>query len=82
MVTFLPSLSRRLAGLVLARPSSPGVAGTGPSLLARAVIAVLRWQDRARQRHHLATLDDRMLRDLGITRDDVARTLQHSVWRR
>ena len=33
--------------------------------------AVQRWHDLARQRRHVADLDDRMLRDIGITRADV-----------
>ena len=33
--------------------------------------AVRRWHDLARQRRHVADLDDRMLQDIGITRADV-----------
>jgi Domain of unknown function (DUF1127). len=32
--------------------------------------AVQRWRDLARQRRHVADLDDRMLQDVGITRAD------------
>ena len=32
--------------------------------------AVQRWHDLARQRRHVADLDDRMLQDIGITRAD------------
>ncbi len=32
---------------------------------------LLDWQDRAMQHHRLAQLDDRMLRDMGLTRADV-----------
>ena len=52
------------------------------SLLGRFLLALLQWQDRARQRQHLATLDPRMLRDMGMTPNDVARELGKMHWRR
>jgi uncharacterized protein YjiS (DUF1127 family) len=39
--------------------------------------AVYRWQQRSR----LAQLDDRMLRDMGLTRGDVYREISKSVFR-
>ena len=42
---------------------------------------VATWQDRRRQRHALARLDDRMLRDIGITRGDVWREINKPFWR-
>ena len=39
------------------------------------------WQDRARQRAHLASLDDRILRDIGISRVEVAREASKPFWR-
>jgi uncharacterized protein YjiS (DUF1127 family) len=39
------------------------------------------WQERASQRRALATLDDRMLKDLGLTRADVAREAGKPFWR-
>jgi uncharacterized protein YjiS (DUF1127 family) len=38
------------------------------------------WRDRARQRRQLATLDDRMLADIGITRCDVMRECDKPFW--
>lgn len=38
------------------------------------------WRDRARQRRHLAKLDDRMLRDIGLTRLDVAAECRKLPW--
>ena len=43
---------------------------------------LLRWQDRARERQLLQNLDPRMLRDMGMTPDDVARELGKLEWRR
>ncbi|MEO1192110.1 MAG: DUF1127 domain-containing protein [Pseudomonadota bacterium] len=42
---------------------------------------LLVWQERWREREHLAGLDDRMLRDLGLTRSEVYKEIQKPVWR-
>jgi uncharacterized protein YjiS (DUF1127 family) len=39
------------------------------------------WIERARQRQTLAGLDDHMLRDIGITRVEVARECGKPFWR-
>ena len=39
------------------------------------------WIERARQRNALAKLDDRQLRDIGITRIDAARECEKPFWR-
>lgn len=39
------------------------------------------WQARSRQRKHLASLDDRMLKDIGLTADDVRRECAKPFWR-
>jgi uncharacterized protein YjiS (DUF1127 family) len=44
-----------------------------------AVLAL--WLRRARERHALAALDDRLLRDIGITRYDAANESQKPFWR-
>ena len=41
---------------------------------------VLEWQERARQRRRLAELDDRMLRDIGLSRADVGREVEKPFW--
>jgi uncharacterized protein YjiS (DUF1127 family) len=40
-----------------------------------------RWYDRHLQRRDLAQIDDHLLRDLGLTRDDVRRECAKSFWR-
>ncbi len=42
---------------------------------------LLTWQERDRQRRHLASLDDRMLRDMGISRADAEREAAVPFWR-
>jgi len=56
----------------------------GPSL--RQVLSWVRkmlqqWGRRRRERAELARLDDRMLRDIGITRGDVWREINKPFWR-
>ena len=42
---------------------------------------VLDWQSRASRRSHLEALDDHLLRDVGLTRDDIRRELDKPFWR-
>ena len=39
------------------------------------------WHERARQRRHLQTLSDHMLRDIGLTRADVCGECSKPFWR-
>ncbi len=39
------------------------------------------WYDRARQRRHLAMLDDRLLRDIGVDRATVMEEVSKPFWR-
>jgi len=51
-------------------------------LMARAFAGVVsEWRRRSRDRAQLAMLDDRMLRDIGITRADVWRECNKPFWR-
>lgn len=42
--------------------------------------ALLRWRELARQRRRLRSLDDRMLKDIGITRADAMREGTRPFW--
>lgn len=45
-------------------------------------ISLLRlWMDRLRQRRALAVLPDRLLRDVGLTHEDVAKEIAKPFWR-
>ena len=57
-------------------------AGTriGVAAVNKAVDAVIAWRARARERRHLARLDDRMLRDIGLSRADVERECRRPFW--
>lgn len=44
------------------------------------LVTALDWHERARQRRTLSELDDRMLRDLGLTRSDVYKECRKHFW--
>ena len=48
---------------------------------AAAFILVKNWIERTRQRRALASLDEAMLRDIGITRVEAARESEKPFWR-
>lgn len=48
---------------------------------AAAFVVIRNWIERARQRHALASLDEAMLRDIGITRVEAARECEKPFWR-
>jgi uncharacterized protein YjiS (DUF1127 family) len=46
------------------------------------VVAVLgEWRQRSRERAQLALLDERMLRDIGVSRGEVLREVNKPFWR-
>jgi uncharacterized protein YjiS (DUF1127 family) len=46
----------------------------------RAVDTILTWHERARMRHQLLMLDDRLLRDIGITRLEARSEAEKPFW--
>jgi uncharacterized protein YjiS (DUF1127 family) len=60
-----------------------GIRRTSPSAwLAALVDGMFAWQERRRSLRLLQQLDDRMLRDMGLSRADVERECGKSLWRR
>lgn len=49
--------------------------------LRRILVTLVLWQERAAQRHHLADIGERQLKDVGLTRDDVMREAAKPFWR-
>jgi uncharacterized protein YjiS (DUF1127 family) len=45
-----------------------------------AVLKLMVWQERARERRRLATLDDHMLRDIGLSRSQVEYEISKPFW--
>ena len=70
---------------VYARYLAPSSAGTVGASALRLVARAAHWlgylHDRARERRYLAELDDRLLRDIGLSRADVAHELSKPFWR-
>lgn len=62
--------------------SGIGIRTPKPSFTPRSLFDFLAlWQDRRRQRLILARLDDRMLRDIGLTGADVDAEISKPFWR-
>jgi len=51
------------------------------AVLESTVDGLLTWQRRHKDRMHLMSLDDRLLRDIGIGRADVEREASKPFWR-
>lgn len=49
-------------------------------ILASAWNALVAWQSRASRRSHLDALDDRMLRDVGLSRRDIQPEIDKPFW--
>ncbi|HEX9462577.1 MAG TPA: DUF1127 domain-containing protein [Alphaproteobacteria bacterium] len=65
----------------MAVPRRAPRARAGDQLTTAAVARLLDWRWRATQRDVLRTLDDRMLKDVGLSRADLERELQKPFWR-
>lgn len=74
----LQSLQSRSSGALAVLDSLFGGVVQLPSSAFRTLLV---WQRRAATRHHLAALDDRLLRDMGMTRADVEREAAIPIWR-
>lgn len=48
---------------------------------ARPVAKLRLWQERVRQRHELSLLDDHILQDIGLTREQVEAEARKPFWR-
>ena len=66
------------SGSYFVRPSR-GKANVG--LAVRVFDTLMVWLDRIRQRRHLAELDDRLLRDIGLSRSEVHQESSRPFWR-
>lgn len=64
------SLTHSLGGLLVVRRFSQSL-----------VTLLVTWQGRAQQRHHLASLSDGQLEDMGMTRADARREIRKHFWR-
>jgi uncharacterized protein YjiS (DUF1127 family) len=63
------------------RPAGQSAAFRWRDILAQFVELALAWLERARQRRQLQTLNDHMLKDLGLSRADVEGEVSKPFWR-
>ena len=63
----------------IARPQLPPVTLTG-GFFQRLVSRAALWAERRRQRRRLAMLDDRMLKDIGLSRADIWLEVEKPFW--
>ena len=65
-----------------ARPTFPGFFRWSITAAVGQVFqTLLIWQEHASERHALASLDDRMLRDVGLSRADIEVEANKPFWR-
>lgn len=62
-------------------PEPKAIAAAVPRIPGAVWRGVLAWQHRASARAHLAALDERMRRDMGLTWEDVRREVDKPFWR-
>ena len=62
------------------RNTASRAADARPSLLLRGFVLLLDWQRRARQRAELAALRDSDLKDVGLSRADIAPETRKPFW--
>ena len=63
------------------RGAAPNAGSGIIGLLARVLERLLLWQERAAQRQALASLDDHLLKDMGITRAEALYEADKPFWR-
>jgi len=61
------------------RPET-GFGGAIRVVVTRSIGLVLTWQQRARERRQLASMDDYGLKDIGLTRVDILREADKPFW--
>jgi uncharacterized protein YjiS (DUF1127 family) len=66
------------SGSYFVRPSR-GKASAG--IATRLFDQLMTWLDHTRQRRHLGELDDRLLRDIGVSRAEVEHEMSRPFWR-
>jgi len=62
------------------RPAPPEPVNSSQTLWLRLFLAFYAWLERARERHALSELDDRMLKDIGLARADITRETDKLFW--
>ena len=74
------SLVARLFAAIPTQTHGAGPVRFLPAAAAWLIEVVLRWQDRANQRHLLRSMPDAALKDMGISRSDAEREAGKPFW--
>lgn len=61
--------------------TSVSINETLTAAMVRLIDCMVSWQKRAAERHHLSGLDDRLLKDMGLSRADVDQEISKPFWR-
>lgn len=69
-----PSVTREIA-------NQPGALRALGLWTVRLIDTLLDWQERAHQRHHLSGLDDRLIRDMGLSRAEIDAEIHKPFWK-
>lgn len=77
----MEALLRNWRAVKIGPDSGPAIARPLVAIAARAARPFSAALERYRQSRALAALDDRLLKDIGLTRADVAREIAKSIWR-
>jgi len=64
----------------VAREAAAGWVPRGAAALTQGFAYLIRLHERSRQRGQLQGLDERMLKDIGLSRDDIRRELPRVFW--
>lgn len=81
VATFATPFDGAMTGRPLSVPWLPRALRTLEAALQQAADATWVWRDRARTRRQLEMLDDRLLRDIGITRLQARSEAEKPFWR-
>jgi uncharacterized protein YjiS (DUF1127 family) len=80
IVSSLPEVGRRYSPVSRKSRGTEWI-GLPKAAFGRSVALLREWRQRSRERAQLAALDERMLRDIGISRGDVLREINKPFWR-
>jgi uncharacterized protein YjiS (DUF1127 family) len=80
MIAVLPSLYPQQASLTSVTSAAHLLAHEITYLIIRLFDGLARWNARARERHILAAMDERGLRDIGLSRGDSAMESRKPFW--
>ena len=61
--------------------NAKGTTGLTKNFLGSAIATIVKWQERASMRHHLATLDKNYLDDMGVSTHQALEEIAKPFWR-